>query len=89
MWPSNDHTKACASILSNTVVTHSVPNAYIIMNVMGTKWDMHWLRKGVSSDKGIIPCIKWLKIIQNCEDHLNKLFYLAIFSDSAFIMFIA
>ena len=51
MWPLNTHAKACISILSNTGVTHSVPNAYIIMNVMGTKWDMpRLLRKGVSSD---------------------------------------
>ena len=52
MWPLNARTKACVSILSNTGVTHSVLNAYIIMNVMGTKWDMpRLLRKAVSSDR--------------------------------------
>ena len=52
IWPLSALAKACISILSNTVVTHSVPNAYIIMNVLGTEWDMpRLLRKGVSSDR--------------------------------------
>ena len=52
MWPLNAHAKACISILSITGVTHSVPNVYIIINVMGTKWDLpQLLRNGVSSDR--------------------------------------